>query len=311
LTALQSPLPDLRSEPRIYLASPLTALPAPARRQIGSDIATIKRAVERETVSDRLDSESWPVSIYAPFDHSAPWKTDNLSASQVYEKNLDAVHDSDALIVLAEKGGSAGVGQEFEWAIRLGIPILYLTAERDVSRQIAGAPAFVSAQSYSNDAETLENHVRNFLRRWRPMVLDGPRRRESRQIRFEAITDRLRGAWQNCPNPTEVAAQVRVDVQYLQLALSDPRYVAVMAVDTLLALAHNLDVPLTTLDPTPTFVLPVPMLRALMTTAAEDGWHDNTINQLLIEGKAALESARPFNLTTMSGWRRLHASLNP
>lgn len=294
----------------MYLACPLTGLSTAARRQIACDIAIVKQAIERQTVADKVTFESWPVSIYAPLEHTPPWKEDNLSAAQVYRCNLDAIHGSDALIVLAESGGSAGVGQEFEWAIRLGIPILYLTAERQVSRQIAGAPAFVSAQSYAKDPETLESHVRNFLRRWRPLIEDGPRRRASRQLRFEAVTQRLRAAWQGCSNPTDVAAQVRVDIQYLELALSDPRYIAVMAVDTLLALAHQLNVPLTTLEPTATFVLPIPVIRALMATAAQEGWDDATVTRLLFEGRAALESGGALDITTITGWRRIQGSLD-
>ena len=78
----------------------------------------------------------WPID--APIDYSAPWKQDGLSPDDVYRKNLDAIHASDALIAFGENGASAGVGQELEWAIRLGIPILYLTADRVVSRQIQG-----------------------------------------------------------------------------------------------------------------------------------------------------------------------------
>src|SRR5581483_11236107 len=122
--------------PTIYVACPLTCLTdnASRRRHVNSDVTTAKRAIDAVTIGDRLDQQSWPVAVYAPIDHSAPWKTDGLTPQEVYRKNLDAIHASDALIAFGEKGASAGVGQELEWAIRLGIPILYLTADRSVSR---------------------------------------------------------------------------------------------------------------------------------------------------------------------------------
>jgi hypothetical protein len=295
--------------PKIYLACPLTGLTQRARRQIKSDVAAAQRAVEAVTVGDRVDDERWPVSVYAPIEHTAPWNRDRLSAEQVYRTNLHAVHTSDALIVLGENGASAGVGQELEWAIRVGIPILYLTAGRDVSRQIKGAPAFLQAQSYNNDTRTLESHVKNFMRLWRPMILDGPRRRESRLLRYEAVTKRLRAAWETCPKPTEVAAQVRVDIRYLELALSDPVLLSVMPAETLISLAHELDVPLTSHSPQHLLVLPVPALRALLAAAEAEGWPDKDVERLIVHGRAASERNAGVDLTTITGWRSLHGDL--
>lgn len=312
MSALELPIQENTSDelPRVYLACPLTGLTAAAQRQIEADVAIIKQAVERETKLDRLAGDSWPVTVYAPINHTPPWKEDGLPPAAVYRQNLGAVHDSDALIVVAEKGGSAGVGQELEWATRLGLPIAYLTAGTHVSRQIAGAPAFISPQSYNKNPEVLEDHVKNFLRRWKPMILDGPRRRASRLVRFEPITLRLRGAWQSCANPTEVAAQVRVDINYLELALSDPRYVAVMPMDTLLALGHQLGVSLRSLEPGPSFALPVPALRALMAAAGEDGWSDDVVQRLIYEGRSSIECGDGTDLTTISSWRTLRGRLD-
>jgi hypothetical protein len=295
--------------PKVYVACPLTGLAQRARRQIDSDVVAIKRAVEAVTVGERVDDERWPVSVYAPIEHTAPWNRDKLSAELVYRTNLNEVHTSDALIVLGEHGASAGVGQELEWAIRLGIPILYLTAGRNVSRQIRGTPAFLQAQSYNNDTRTLESHVKNFMRLWRPMILDGPRRRESRRLRYEAVTKRLRAAWETCPKPTDVAAQVRVDIRYLELALSDPVLVSVMPAETLISLAHELDVTLTSHSPLRLVVLPVPALRALLAAAEADGWPDQDVERLIVHGRAASERNADVDLTTISGWRSLHGDL--
>ncbi len=294
--------------PRLYLASPLTALPKATRRQLQADVTIVKQAVTAETDHDRVPDEAWPVAVYAPVDHTPPWGKDGLSPGEVYRRNLDQIHHADALIILAESGGSTGVGQELEWSVRLQMPVLYLTADDTPSRQISGTPGFISPRTYNGDAATLANHVRNFLRLWKPLILDGPRRRASRKMRFEAITLRLRGAWQSCPNRTDVAAQTRADITYIELALSDPRFVAVMATDTLLTLAHHLNVSLHATDPAPAATLEIPALRALMAAAAEDGWDDPLVKRLIHEGHfVALTDGATLN--TITGWRAIRDTL--
>lgn len=312
MSALESPNVD-RAEPplpKIYIASPLTGLSDIAQRQIASDVLTVKNAINAETHLDRIDHETWAVCLYAPIDHTAPWRgTDGLAPHQIYKRNLAEVHQSDAVVILAEGGGSAGVGQELEWGTRLGLPILFLSADDRISRQITGAPAFISPQTYNKNPDTLTDHVKNFLRRWKPVILDGPRRRESCTLRFEPITLRLRAAWQNCTNPTNVAAQARVSPEYLELALGDPIYVSTMPVETLITVAHELSVPLQGLDHGLAFTIPASALRPLMTAAADDGWSDAEIDALLQLGRAALNSGDPLDLRTLDGWRQLRERL--
>lgn len=292
-------------DPRIYLACPLTGLDVTTRRQLDSDVCHVKHAVEALTFADRPEAEQWPVSVYAPIDHTAPWAGDHLSPTEVFARNLSQVHNADALIVLAENGGSAGVGQEIEWAVRLGIPVAFLAATDPVSRQIAGSPGLISPLVYNNDLGTLTAHVSNFLRRFKPLILDGPRRRQARTLAFTAITLRLRGAWQSCHDPTGVAAQLRVDIAYLDLYLSDPRYIATMPVETLLALARELDISLHSLDTTPAFTLPVDCLRPLLAAATEHGWPDSDIKRLLHLGRAELGAPTGIDLRTLTGWKQL------
>src|SRR4051794_21911132 len=99
-----------RDDPRIYLACPLTGLDAKSERQIKSDVVAAKRAIEAVTVGDCVEENRWNVAVYAPLDHTAPWEKDGLSPEEVYSVNLAEVHASDALVVIAENGGSAGVG---------------------------------------------------------------------------------------------------------------------------------------------------------------------------------------------------------
>jgi hypothetical protein len=272
-------------------------------------VLAAKRAIEAVTVGDRVEQDRWPAAVYAPLDHTAPWKKDGLSPEEVYSRNLAEVHTADALIVIAEDGGSAGVGQELEWAVRLGLPILYLTADSAISRQILGAPGFIQAQAYGNDASTLESHVKNFLRQWKPLILDGPRRRQSRQLRFLAVAQRLRAAWEACANRTLVAAQVRVDVRYLEIALSEPVLLSVMPIETLISLAHELDVDLASNTPRPMLSLPVPATRALLAAAETDAWSDRDVERLMFYGRAVLERGDAVDLSTLTGWRTLYECL--
>ncbi|HVM15865.1 MAG TPA: hypothetical protein VM287_16245 [Egibacteraceae bacterium] len=295
-----------RDDPRIYVACPLTCLDAKSQRQIKSDVLATKRAIESVTIGDRMEAERWLAVVYAPIDHTAPWKKDGLSPDEVYSRNLAEVHAADALIVIAENGGSTGVGQELEWAVRLGLPILYLTADQAISRQILG---FIQAQAYGNDAQTLESHVKNFLRQWKPLILDGPRRRQSRELRYLAIGQRLRAAWEGCSNRTLVAAQVRVDVRYLELSLAHPSLLSVMPIETLVSLAHELEVDLASQAPRRVMCLPVPFLRALLAAAEADGWSDGDVERLMFHGRAAIERGEALDLATLAAWRALYDRL--
>lgn len=305
MSALESVLSVPADLPRIYLACPLTGLSDAAIRHIKSDTEAVKIAVEQVTSGDRLDSERWPVSIYAPIDYTAPWCEDGLSPAEVYRKNLTQVHSSDALIVIAEGGGSAGIGQELEWSVRLGLPTLYLSPDHQISRQIAGVPGYVRAQTYSCDVRTLRLHVQNFLRQSRPLILDGPRRRASRELRYEVLTRRLRHAWASCSDRTVVAAQIRVDLAYLEVTLSDPAFVSMMPAETLIALANELDVRLTD----QVLALSVAEMRALMAAAERQNWSDSEVGRLVFHGHAAREGGDEIDLRVIDGWIHLRRNL--
>lgn len=292
--------------PRIYLACPLTNLTADRRRVLTSEVSQVRMSIESATVDDRVSDEAWPVAIYAPIDATAPWGNDGLSASAIYERNFSEVLDADALIVLADIAASAGVGQEVEWACRLGIPVLYLTPSPGASRQIQGIAGAITCAAYSFDASTLSAIVTNFLRQNRLRILDGPRRRESRRLRFEALTARLRIAWQSCSDPTGVAARCALSPVFVPLMLADPGRVAVMSVDSLMMLAAELGVPLST---APGLQLPVASMRALVLAAAEDAWDDRTVERLRLHGLAAISADPELDLATLDAWRTLYRAL--
>ncbi len=308
LTLVKISVDSATELPRLYLGCPLTVLTDDAKRQLKSDIASAKKAIEAVTVSDRIEDERWPVSVYAPIDKTSPWETPEMSSSEVYRTNLSEVHNSDVLIAIGEGGGSAGIGQELEWAIRLGIPALYLSP-KEVSRQIQGAPGSLQTATYEEDATTLEAVIQNFLRKWRYSIVDGPRRRSSRRLRFASTTQQLRHAWESSRRRTEVAAQVGVDFEFIDLALSDPILVSAMSAETLSSLATELGVSIMSHDSGPAFVLSVPHLRSLMIAADKDGWSDGEIEVLLIHGRASIQRGDELKLHTLKGWRDLRRRL--
>lgn len=294
--------------PRLYLGCPLTVLSESAKRQLKSDIASAKKAIEAVTVSDRIEDERWPVSVYAPIEKTSPWETPEMTSSEVYRTNLLEVHNSDVLIAIGEGGGSAGIGQELEWAIRFGIPALYLSPI-EVSRQIEGAPGSLQTATYEEDAKTLEAVVQNFLRTWRHSIVDGPRRRSSRRLRFASTTQQLRHAWESSRRRTEVAAQVGMDFEFIDLALSDPILVSAMSAEALFTLAAELGVSMMSHDSGPAFVVSAPHLRSLMIAADKDGWSNEVIEILLIHGRASIQRGDDLKLHTLKGWRDLRRKL--
>jgi hypothetical protein len=242
----------------------------------------VKRAIEDVTERDRADSESWPVRVYAPADHTASWKGDGKDPRSVFRTNIGEVFGPDALVVLAEHA-SAGVGQEIEWASTTGMPILCLTSSGQISRQIQGTPTFLDHRTYEEN-EQLEAAVKDFFRRWKPLILDGPRRRHARRLRFETLSTRLRDAWGDCGDRTTVAAQCRVMPDYLDVMLGDAGLTAAMPTHALLSLARERDVPVAPFLSERGQILPVQSLRALFAAAAKDGWSDSDVGLLMSHG---------------------------
>jgi hypothetical protein len=292
--------------PVVYVACPLTGVSGILRRTIGAQLGIIKNAITCVTDQDRADGEEWPVSVYVPFDHTAPWTTDQLTAKEVYQCNLSQVHGSDALIVLGENGASAGVGQELEWALRLGLPVLYLSPE-GTSRQIEGTPG-VTSVAYNDDVETLEVATRNFMRRMRPLIEAGPRRRRSRSLRFEALRLRLFAAWEACADRTEAAASCGLSFESLELLFHDSTILAMQSVDTVVALAGALKV---SLEPfvADVVLLPAAAMRALVTAGEENAWSDDLVERLAIYGIASLAESSEIDLATVTAWTDLRKSI--
>jgi len=291
--------------PRIYIASPLTNLTDGQQRSLGCELKVVRNTVEQVTITNRLGGDSWPVAIYAPLDKTAPWKNDGLSPAQVYERNLTEILDSDALIVLADRAASAGVGQETEWAARIGIPILYLSSAAQVSRQIQGVPAAITAIAYDGDSDKLTEQVTAFLHRWRSRIEDGPRRRDSRRLRLQPLTSRLQQRWASTTNRTDLAMRCNLEVRLIDLTLADPMRLAVLPIDSLLMLCAELGITLGT----PAAQLSIAATRALILAAEHEHWPDSMVEELRVHGITRMALDPALDLGTLDGWRSLKARM--
>jgi hypothetical protein len=264
-------------------------------------VENVKNCIERVTVSDRAAGEAWPVSVYAPIEHTAPSVDASLSASQVYQCNLTELLDSDAVIVIAARAASAGVGQEIEWAARAAMPILYLASGESISRQIAGIPAAITVQTYGDDFSLVGKKVGYFLQHQRLAICDGPRRRASKQLRFAVLTQQLQFAWARAANPTELAANCGLPIPLIESMLTDSARVATMPVDALTALCTELQI-------APFGVgrqLSIPDTRALIAAADQFGWDDSQLETVRARGLEILGTDPRPRLDTPDRWRAL------
>lgn len=294
--------------PQVYVACSLTHLEGDSRQAVAAQVALIERTILDLTVSLRVKGEEWPIKVHAPIRVSAPWATAAMSPSAVFRQNFIALQESDALIVHGQRG-SVGVGQEIEWATRLGLPTLYLSTDGRTSRQLAGGPGFVTVVNCQDDQDKLIHGVEDFLRHWKPQIVDGPRRRRSRRLRFQPLTLRLKAAWAASSDPTLAAAQCQLSVQQVELFLERPDHLAGIGLDSLLSLCNALGVDLDAAFGPPLSRgqsrLPISATRALFAAATREGWHDDIIENLMIRAaERSRTGARP-DLDTIDAWIRL------
>lgn len=287
--------------PLIYVACPLTNLTAAGRQSICATVDNIKLRIDQLTVADRVAMEQWPVAVYAPVEHSAPWKPDGRSPAAIYELNLGQVLNADAMIVLGDRTLSAGVGQEIEWAVRAGLPILYLTPGAAVSRQISGTPARLEVADFGSDMDTLRLRLDGWLRVNRTLIEDGPRRRRDRRLRYAAITSRLRDAWHTVSDPTSAAARCNLHPSVVDSLLRDPARVALMPSEWLERLTAELGVPKAMSGPQ----LRIRALRAWLSYTASAGLDDAAAERLRLFALADVGSDPRRDFDTPAAWQQL------
>lgn len=301
MSGMPAPESSTAEVPLVYLASPLTNLTSTARQSVCATVDNIKLRIEHLTVADRVAAEQWPVAVYAPVEHSAPWKQDGRSPAEIYELNLSWVLHADAMIVLGDRTVTAGVGQEIEWAVRAGLPILYLSPGAAVSRQISGTPARLEVADFGSDMATLRLRLDGWLRTNRTLIEDGPRRRRDRRLRYAGVTSRLRDRWERAPDPTSAAARCNLHPSLVDSLLSDPARVALMPSEWLDRLTAELGVPKSMSGPQ----LCIRALRAWLSYAASAGLDDAAAERLRLLALADVARDPRCDLDTPAAWQQL------
>jgi hypothetical protein len=284
--------------PQLYLASPLTGLTADRIEALSHRLGTVKSAIVETTVGDRVPEEQWPLQLHIPFEKTRPESGDGLQPQTIYNRNLDALLDSDGLVVVADPACGAGVGQEIEWATRSGIPVLYLSPE-PASRQIRGNPHGIETPPCS-DAQTMSDHVRVWLRTHRGQIQGGPRRRADRNLTYLGLTTRLAAAWRDQSRPTEVAAQLNLRASDVTSLLASPARVALTPWWTICELATLLGVHLEARR-----TLSFAESRAWVTAATDGAWDEATADR--VRTNALISEQR--DLARVDSWVALHAQL--
>jgi hypothetical protein len=292
-----------RGTPLVYIAAPLSHLKDARDREHVELLAhAIEAAIREQT---RGEPDSWPLRVHSPVKLSAPWKGDSCSPLEIYERNTTLLWtEADALIVIADRGGSLGIGQELEWAFDLQLPVLYLYRDGDpVSRQVEGA-----ASEYDLAIEAFSNPegMRDLVCRWlvsrKHVICDGPRRRAGREIRIDPLRASFERAWRplSAEERREVALSTRISETRIKRLVGDPLVLAAAGVEELSLLAGALAVPAVP----DLLVRPLPDLlprqrAALGNAAAEFDWdYETTLN---LDRRARLEISR-------GGTRRLPLS---
>jgi hypothetical protein len=282
--------------PLLYLACPLTGLGDKADA-MEVRVERIKECIREFTDESRVPLDKWQVSSYAPIDYTAPWMGDQRSPREIYEINLQALSDSDGLIVITHRGSSAGVGQEIEWARGWGIPILYLSAD-EASRQIRGIPHPIIFSRYEDDDEACAR-VHAWLAANRAVIEDGPRRRTNRNLAYFPLTAALSQAWHKTVNKTDTALRAGLQPAGVECLLESSARLSAAPFATVVALATELGVPIGRRSD-----LRLLQARAWVDAATQCGWDDETADR--VRFYALLRASDGLDLESVAGWIRVH-----
>jgi hypothetical protein len=291
-----TPVPGV---PRLYLASPLTGL-GDRTGTMEALVERIKLCIKDFTDVSRVASDRWEVRAYAPINFTPPWKDDRRGPREIYEINLQALADSDGLIVINDNGSSAGVGQEIEWARCMGIPILYLSLD-EASRQIRGIPHPITFSRYTDEDDACA-YVQQWLEANRARIQDGPRRRTNRNLTYFPLTAALSQAWHRTFNKTDTALRAGLQPEAVDCVVEFPARLAAAPFSIVMALASELGVPIGRRTD-----LRLPQARAWVQAADAGGWDDDLAERVLFY---ALLRASERDLESPDIWAQLRTEMD-
>jgi hypothetical protein len=295
---------DLAADrPLVYLGVPLSQLPEERREKVELLAYAVNNAISEQT---RGGLDPWPVRVHSPIKISAPWKEEDREPEDVYELNSGTVElEADAMIVIAEQGGSLGIGQELAWACAAGLPILVLHRKKKyVSRQLTGASSYfdISIEAYECP-EQLRDVVCRWLVSRRNEICDGPRRRLGRKLVLTGRVERLARAWDSLGDEERriVSITCGTTIARIERVLSDPRHLDLASVRELHTLegALGIGVP----EPAPR-ELREGQRRALSLAAREFDWDAEQVLRLdrLARRELARGGVRRLPLSSVQDW---------
>ena len=316
--------PDPRPLPRLYVACPRTTIANDNDASLlRSWCHIINEAVQDATQGseDLSAPREWAVACAIPLQRSLPGSRDEqLLGREVFELNSRELWTKvDAMIAIGYRGGSVGVGQELQWAIQQGIPILYVVPPGSrVSRQVEGATheADISIEPFQGP-----EHLARIVDRWlvsrRQAVEDGWRRREIHRARVVAAQAAAYAAWAQLPHAERFAACATAQLKpgRVHRLLTDPDALLAASLNEFLALtaAFGLEIgPLREPSKAQRKRLTPKQTDALLEAARENGWGGGVVIDLIegAEQALALPGVRRMAFERMQDWVRFHDQVN-
>jgi prophage maintenance system killer protein len=314
--------PAERPLPQLYVACVLTATAEDkeAMNNLRSWCHNVERAVDEATRggSDEPGLErEWRVECDIPLRRTRPGSPH--TPQQVFERNSRALwSEADAMIAIGYRGGSSGVGQELEWAIRQGIPILYLVPDGDtVSRQVEGArhQADITIEPF-DEPEELARIVEGWIVSRRRVIEDGWRRREIHRSRVVAAQAMARAALAQLDHAArfEVCAIAQLKPGRVHRLLTDPDALLAASLGEYLRLTAALGLEIGSPREAPAVPrqrLTPDQMDRLLDAAREQAWGGGVVQELIdrAERELALPGVRRFDFERMQGWVRFHEQI--
>jgi hypothetical protein len=299
------PRPDA---PQIYIACTLTSIRNDPEKQrlLDAEIQLIQVGINRASVEA---VEPWSVRIHAPIEWSAPWRTPETTPTNVHDANARIVLGrSDALIVHGHQP-SEGVGQEFAWALAVGVPVLHLCPPgQHVSRQIAGTPGDVTTE-YPVSALDVVDRTCRWIRSRRRVIEGGPARRKDRLLLYGPIRAALVDAWQRADDASRRAllSYTRLTEPRLLWILSDDAFMTTAPFHQIQSLAVGLGVALPPFRSSPPPELTTAQFRAFLAASDEYDWDTDMAELVKERGRQELAKGgvRRFRLDSIPDWLRI------
>lgn len=304
--------------PRLYVACALTAVAdrPDARERLALWTHVIEEAIKEQTAGGDVTGEarSWCIVLDVPLKRTSPWKNKEATPVEIYEQNSASVWArADAMIVIGAFGGSTGAGQELEWALRQGIPILYVVPPGEsASRQVRGAEnqGDLTIQEFEEPDE-LKRAVARWIAKHRSAIEDGARRRAMTRSRFLVAQTVVRYTWArlDIDGRCDFCARTRLRPALINRIVSDLDAFAALSGRQLVEISAGLGIDLGVLLGVPGNHEPAlseRSLRALQQAADESSWDGPHVIDLILDAQHVLATpaTRRLPLGSMQDWIR-------